>query len=345
MHHDPTPEPAHHHCTAPAHALRATPAPAPRMAPSLPLTVLAVALSLVALGTSAAGLALARATRSLQCALTSSILRAPALRRDPPSSLATALVDLARRHRVALFIAPVAAPIARDLPVPDALGDSLRDGVRALDAWASTRGLWLHDDDGVLRLERPVTTANFDCDDALDVCATRLERLAAVTVVRAPGPSPRVRIHLTDTAPAADALRASLVAQGLAVDLSGRTLHVAPVTSEEPAPAVRALGGDRFEVSRAMVDEALESLHAGARIVPAHRGNRVVGVRIVGVRAGSVAARLGLDDGDVVRAVNGLALDAPASAQTAWNHVQCGEEMAVTVEHRGALRTVYVRVV
>ncbi len=187
MHHDPTPEPAHHHCTAPALALRATPAPAPRMAPSLPLTVLAVALSLVALGTSAAGLALARATRSLQCALTSSILRAPALRRDPPSSLASALVDLARRHRVALFIAPVAAPIARDLPVPDALGDSLRDGVRALDAWASTRGLWLHDDDGVLRLERPVTTANFDCDGALDVCATRLERLAAVTVVRAPG--------------------------------------------------------------------------------------------------------------------------------------------------------------
>lgn len=345
MHHDPTPEPAHHHCTAPALALRATPAPAPRVSPSLPLTVLAVALSLVALATSAAGLALARATRSLQCALTSSILRAPALRRDPPSTLATALVDLARRHRVALFIAPAASPIARDTPVPDALGGSLRDGVRALDAWAATRGLWLHDDDGVLRLERPVTAARFDCDDALDVCGTRLERLASVTVVLAPGPSPRVRVHLTDTAPVTEALRASLAAQGLAVDLSGRTLHVAQPAAMAPEPAVRALGGGRFEVSRAVVDATLESLHDGARIVPAHRGNRVVGVRILGVRAGSVAARLGLDDGDVVRAVNGLALDAPACAQALWNHVQRAEEMAVTVERRGALRTLYVRVV
>lgn len=262
--------------------------------------------------------------------------RAPS-RRAP--SLREAAEDLARRHRGSLFVAPDVPFGALRSPVTDALDGSPRDAIRALDAWAATRGLWFHDAGGVLRLERAVTAVDFTCDDTLDACATRLERLASVTVQRpTEGDSRRVHLRLTRDTPAVEGTRDALVAAGLAVDVQGRTLWVADAPTERGEFAPRAVVPGVIVFRRADVDRWLRvggGILRGARVVPASRGGRVVGVRVLGVRPGDVLAGLGITHGDVIHRVNGVDLASPDRCLEAYARLRSSDEAVVELTRAG----------
>lgn len=262
-----------------------------------------------------------------------------------PPSLREAAEDLARRHRGALFVAPDVPFGAERAPVTDALDGSPRDAVRALDAWAATRGLWFHDAGGVLRLERAVTAVDLDCDDTLDACATRLERVASVVVQRE-GESADARVHLrlTRDIPALDGAREALVAAGFAVDTVGRTLWVSPPATSAPR-AVHAASRvvRRSDIARWLV--APPSALRGARIVPVARGQRIVGVRVLGVRQGDALAGLGIAEGDVIQRVNGLDIASPDRCLEAYARLRQQDEVVVDIVRRGRRLTLrYVMV-
>ncbi len=263
--------------------------------------------------------------------------RSHAARRAP--SLREAAEDLARRHRGSLFVAPDVPFGALRSPVTDALDGSPRDAVRALDAWAATRGLWFHDDGGVMRLERAVTAVDFACDDTLDACAARLERVAAVTVQRAASGDPRrVHLRLTRDTPAVEGARDALVAAGHAVDVQGRTLWVADAPTERGEFAPRAVVPGVIVFRRADVDRWLRGgggILRGARVVPASRGGRVVGVRVLGVRPGDVLAGLGITHGDVIHRVNGVDLASPDRCLEAYARLRGSDEAVVELTRAG----------
>ena len=308
------------------------PSPAPRshLLATLALTVAAV------LSTRAS----VRVTQTLSAMMHAS----PPAREPNPSgrrapSLREAAEDLARRHRGSLFVAPDVPFGAQRSLVTDAFDGSPRDAVRALDAWAATRGLWFHDDGGVMRLERAVTAVDFACDDTLDACASRLERVAAVTVQRAAGVDPRrVHLRLTRDTPAVEGTRDALVAAGLVVDVQGRTLWVADAPPSHGELAPRAVAPGVMAFARSDVHRWLQTGMGPlrtTRIVPALRDGRIVGVRVYGVRRGEGIARLGIVDGDVIQRVNGLDIASPDRCLEAYARLRQSDEVVVDLVRRG----------
>lgn len=263
----------------------------------------------------------------------------------PERHLDSAVHDLARRRRRPLFLAPgldhraFAPAIA-----PGTLDGELPETVRALDAYAAPHGLWFHEADGVLRLERAAGEAELDCEATLDACATRLQRLAAVHVLYPPSvaESPAV-LHLRRGVPAAAGTRDALVAQGFEVDLTDRTLYV--TRPERAAPARRAepldiqtYDGRVSAISRRTLEHLLEyqaTLMRGTRIVPEVRDGRTVGVRLLTAPAGGVLARLGLRAGDVLERVNGFDIASPDRCLEAYARLRNTDRISLALRRAG----------
>jgi hypothetical protein len=252
--------------------------------------------------------------------------------------LVDALDALAARHRRALFVAPDAAPLAAGARVrPGSRDAPLAESLRALDSYASARGLWLHDADGVLRLERAVLSVDLACDGTLEECAARLARVAAVTV-EAPGDAGQRRVHLVARrgVPAVEALRAAMEGAGLAVDRVDRALFVAdPAPAEE---AIHALGPRRYALTRGAIERLLQrprqSMRA-TRIEPVSRGGRTIGVRVLRVRPGDVLARLGIESGDVLVSVNGYDVVSPDRCLEAYASLRRADRVVLVLQRAG----------
>ena len=70
------------------------------------------------------------------------------------------------------------------------------------------------------------------------------------------------------------------------------------------------------------------------RIVPKYVGGRIFGFTLVGVPKGSLWALLGLSNGDVIRAIDGLALEGPNSALQAYQRIR-GSSFVVDISRAG----------
>ena len=84
----------------------------------------------------------------------------------------------------------------------------------------------------------------------------------------------------------------------------------APAATDAREPAadrITKLGEGRYEVDRALVRELVTGAArpGGMRMVPITKDGEVAGVRVLGVKPGSVAAAIGLKTGDVLAAIDG----------------------------------------
>jgi PDZ domain len=94
----------------------------------------------------------------------------------------------------------------------------------------------------------------------------------------------------------------------------GRPKRADAATSGDPAaPAdpfaerVRKISDTEFEVDRNLVRELVTGTTkpGGVRPIPMMKGNEVTGIRMVGVRTGSVASALGIKSNDVIATIDG----------------------------------------
>ncbi len=81
---------------------------------------------------------------------------------------------------------------------------------------------------------------------------------------------------------------------------------------------------------------ALTELLSDARALP-HRGDdgRVDGLRLIGVRGGSLLAELGVENGDVIHAVNGYPLTSTESAMQAYEDLSDATSFRLQLSRRG----------
>ena len=115
------------------------------------------------------------------------------------------------------------------------------------------------------------------------------------------------------------------------------------VVSADPSPQPSAPTGDEvmrigerhYRLSRSLLD-APAPLHGQPRVVPHATDGRTDGARIYGVRPGSLVARAGLENGDLLRAVDGVSLTTPEVALEAYAHLRSGQPIRLTVERGGA---------
>ncbi|MFO0711415.1 MAG: hypothetical protein U0353_16310 [Sandaracinus sp.] len=81
-----------------------------------------------------------------------------------------------------------------------------------------------------------------------------------------------------------------------------------PTVSPEQPFDVVSLGSDEYLVSRPTLLPEPTAMMSAARLIPHERDGVVLGVRIFGIRREALLARLGLQNGDTLVSVNGVAL-------------------------------------
>jgi general secretion pathway protein C len=118
---------------------------------------------------------------------------------------------------------------------------------------------------------------------------------------------------------------------------------VAAAPSTDPLSAeldkgIKKLGEHNYEVQRATVDSLLGNMGAlakGARIVPETRDGKPAGFRLFSVRPDGPFAKIGLLNGDVVSAINGLEMTSPDQALLAYTKLKTANHLSVALERNG----------
>lgn len=93
-----------------------------------------------------------------------------------------------------------------------------------------------------------------------------------------------------------------------------------------------------FNISRGLVDKVLldqAALMRTARVVPHEVNGQVVGVKLYGVRRNSLLGKLGLQNGDLLRTINGYDMSRPDSALEAYSRLRNADNLTVAVQRRG----------
>ncbi len=101
--------------------------------------------------------------------------------------------------------------------------------------------------------------------------------------------------------------------------------------------AVREIDATTHEIDRAYLRGLIDDGEAmqSARIVPFMEEGRPVGFRLYGIRQTSLAGRLGLQNGDLVRSVNGRPLTTPEEALNVYAELSSAPTIDVEIERRG----------
>jgi general secretion pathway protein C len=90
-------------------------------------------------------------------------------------------------------------------------------------------------------------------------------------------------------------------------------------------------------VKRSFVEKLLaepSQLMSLARLMPHEEDGRVVGVKIYGVRRTSALGRIGLQNGDLLRDINGMSLADPNSALEAFAKLRSASDLKVAITRR-----------
>ena len=109
----------------------------------------------------------------------------------------------------------------------------------------------------------------------------------------------------------------------------------------EYSPWVMKTGAYDYTVNQEALRVARERLQSEARVVPHYRDNSYAGVKLVGVRPGSLYRALGIRSGDVITAINGVTLDSPTKVLGIVEAIDAGQVTNVVVEilRRGEPKT------
>lgn len=109
------------------------------------------------------------------------------------------------------------------------------------------------------------------------------------------------------------------------------------------AAKIHKISDTQFDIERSLVDQVLENqgeLMKSARIVPEKEGDKVVGIRLFGVRPDSLLGTLGLENGDRLQSINGFEMSDPQKALEAYARLRSADKLSVTVNRRGKPTTI-----
>ncbi len=100
---------------------------------------------------------------------------------------------------------------------------------------------------------------------------------------------------------------------------------------------IRKTGEHEFEVDRSAVD-ALMANPADlmkTRVVPEKEGDRVVGLKLYGIRPNSLLGALGIENGDRLSSINGFEMNDPQKMLEAYSKLMRAEHLSANVVRNG----------
>lgn len=106
---------------------------------------------------------------------------------------------------------------------------------------------------------------------------------------------------------------------------------------------IQQISETSYTINRTLVDRVLANqaeLMRTARVIPHEVDGRVVGVKIYGIRRSSLLGRLGIQNGDMLRTINGYDLTQPDSALEAYTRLRTADRLSLNLERRGQTITI-----
>jgi type II secretion system protein C len=119
------------------------------------------------------------------------------------------------------------------------------------------------------------------------------------------------------------------------------TLDSTPDASTPIEGGVAQVDADEYAVDEAELDKALENLPlllTQARAVPFFKEGRAVGLRLFAIRAGSLFEKIGLQNGDVLKSVNGNSLADLSQAMQLFQKLKEERSISVILERNSVER-------
>lgn len=118
----------------------------------------------------------------------------------------------------------------------------------------------------------------------------------------------------------------------------------APVVASTAPPApdaegVHSTGENSYTVDKSLVDKTLGNLNdvaMQARIVPAFKDGVATGFKLFSIRPDSIYAKIGIQNGDVIRRINGFEINSPEKALEAYSKLKESTRIEIEVERNGS---------
>lgn len=116
----------------------------------------------------------------------------------------------------------------------------------------------------------------------------------------------------------------------------------APLGAVDPSigKGIRKRSATEFEIDRSVLDRIVDNnseLLKMIRVVPDKQGEQVKGLKLLGIKSGSLLSLLGLENGDRLQTINGFDVTSPERALEAYARLRAGaDQLRVKVERGGA---------
>lgn len=117
--------------------------------------------------------------------------------------------------------------------------------------------------------------------------------------------------------------------------LSALSAHAAPGAPADWASKIQKTGERQYTIDPAIFDDISWMARQG-RVVPRYEDGRPVGFRLLGVRPDGFWARIGLANGDTIRAANGRPISSPSTALEIYQEA-LGRGVVLDVERAGRI--------
>ncbi len=115
------------------------------------------------------------------------------------------------------------------------------------------------------------------------------------------------------------------------------------ISSSDLETGITRNSDSNFTIQRGLVDQILQNqaeLMRTARIIPHEENGRVVGVKMYGIRRNSLLGRLGVQNGDMLRTINGYDMSSPDSALEAYARLRTADHLTLSIVRRGSPATI-----
>lgn len=141
------------------------------------------------------------------------------------------------------------------------------------------------------------------------------------------------------------------------IDAQGGSGEAPPVAAYVPPPPVqqqavaqtgnnnlgagiKALTENEYEVPRTEIDKTLSNLNdvaMQARIVPAFQDGVAKGFKLFSIRPDSIYSKIGIQNGDVIRRINGYDLNSPEKALEVYSKLKEASRIDIEIERNGSV--------
>jgi general secretion pathway protein C len=116
-----------------------------------------------------------------------------------------------------------------------------------------------------------------------------------------------------------------------------------PMAPKDPFAAelergIRKTGNNAYEVQHSTLDSLLGNMGAlarAARIVPETRDGKPIGFRLFSIKPDGPFGKIGLQNGDIISAINGLEMTSPDKALEVYTKLRTANHLSVGLERNG----------